>query len=373
VRSGKQQGERGTREGIGRPAPDRGIYFFFGGNVMHRSPTYDPGRRQFLARASATGIAALAGLDHLVARAETPPEISKIRIVHAPAVCFAPQYLAEELLRLEGFTEVEYLALGTRGGPDALADGRADVTMWPAAEFIPHLDAGRPIVLLAGIHGGCWELFGNERVRSIPDLKGKTVSVTYLGDGQHVLLSAMLAYVGIHPREVRWLEANKFQRDAMALFVEGKADAFFGFPPQPQELRARRVGHAIVKTAEDKPWNQYFCCMFAVNRDFAQRNPVATKCALRAVLKATDICASEPQRVARYLADHQYETRFDLSIDALKTVNYRMWRDANPEDTMRFYALRLHEVGMIKSSPQKLIAQGTDWRFLNELKKELKA
>jgi NitT/TauT family transport system substrate-binding protein len=26
---------------------------------------------------------------------------------------------------------------------------------------------------------------------------------------------------------------------------------------------------------------------------------------------------------------------------------------------------------MIKSSPQKLIAQGTDWRFLNELKKEL--
>jgi NitT/TauT family transport system substrate-binding protein len=27
---------------------------------------------------------------------------------------------------------------------------------------------------------------------------------------------------------------------------------------------------------------------------------------------------------------------------------------------------------MIKSSPQKLIAQGTDWRFLNALKKEMK-
>ena len=38
---------------------------------------------------------------------------------------------------------------------------------------------------------------------------------------------------------------------------------------------------------------------------------------------------------------------------------------------MRFYALRLHEPGMIKS-PQKLIAQGTDWRFFNELKKEMK-
>ena len=40
---------------------------------------------------------------------------------------------------------------------------------------------------------------------------------------------------------------------------------------------------------------------------------------------------------------------------------------------MRLYALRLHEAGMIKSSPNKIIAEGTDWRFLNELKRELKA
>ena len=40
---------------------------------------------------------------------------------------------------------------------------------------------------------------------------------------------------------------------------------------------------------------------------------------------------------------------------------------------MRFHALRLHEIGMIKSTPQKILAQGTDWRFLSELKKELKA
>ena len=40
---------------------------------------------------------------------------------------------------------------------------------------------------------------------------------------------------------------------------------------------------------------------------------------------------------------------------------------------MRFYALRLHEVGMIKSTPNTIIAEGTDWRFVNELKRELKA
>ena len=52
---------------------------------------------------------------------------------------------------------------------------------------------------------------------------------------------------------------------------------------------------------------------------------------------------------------------------------YGKWREYDPEDTMRFYALQMHEAGLIKSSPQKIIADGTDWRFFEELKRELKA
>ena len=40
---------------------------------------------------------------------------------------------------------------------------------------------------------------------------------------------------------------------------------------------------------------------------------------------------------------------------------------------MRFYALRLHDLGAIKNTPQQIIANGTNWRFLNEVKRELKA
>jgi NitT/TauT family transport system substrate-binding protein len=54
-------------------------------------------------------------------------------------------------------------------------------------------------------------------------------------------------------------------------------------------------------------------------------------------------------------------------------MNHDKWHEYHPESTVRFYALRLHEVGMLKSSPQKIIAQGTNWRFFNELRKELKA
>jgi hypothetical protein len=67
------------------------------------------------------------------------------------------------------------------------------------------------------------------------------------------------------------------------------------------------------------------------------------------------------------------EDHRDYARATLDDVPYDRWREYDPEDTMRFYALRLREAGLIKSSPQKIIADGTDWRFLNELKRELKA
>jgi NitT/TauT family transport system substrate-binding protein len=44
-----------------------------------------------------------------------------------------------------------------------------------------------------------------------------------------------------------------------------------------------------------------------------------------------------------------------------------------PRDAIRSITLHMHEAGFFESNPQKIIAGGTDWRFLNELKRELKA
>jgi NitT/TauT family transport system substrate-binding protein len=97
-------------------------------------------------------------------------------------------------------------------------------------------------------------------------------------------------------------------------------------------------------------------------------HPVATKRVLRAILKATDLCATEPTRVARQIVDGGFTPRYDYAAQTLSELPYDKWREYDHEDTMRFYALRMHEVGFIKSTPQKIIAEGTDWRFLNELK-----
>ncbi len=138
-------------------------------------------------------------------------------------------------------------------------------------------------------------------------------------------------------------------------------------------MRARKIGRVILNTATDKPWSQYFCCNVFGNRDFVRAHPIATKRALRAILKATDICATEPERAAQRLVDGGSTERYDYALQTLTEVPYNVWREFDPEDSLRFYALRLREVGMIKSTPQQIIAEGTDWRFLNEIKRELKA
>jgi NitT/TauT family transport system substrate-binding protein len=125
--------------------------------------------------------------------------------------------------------------------------------------------------------------------------------------------------------------------------------------------------------ALDQPWSQYFCCIAYGNRDFVRDHPIATKRYLRAILKAADMCVAEPAKAAQRLVDGGFTERYDYALQTLTELPYNRWREFDPEDSMRFYALRLDEVGMIRSSPNAILAEGTDWRFLNELKRELKA
>jgi hypothetical protein len=94
--------------------------------------------------------------------------------------------------------------------------------------------------------------------------------------------------------------------------------------------------------------------------------------AARALLKAADLCGAQPQLAARLMAERGL-TSYEHGLQMLQSIQYGKWREFDPEDALRFFALRMQEVGVVKSSPQKIIAQGTDWRFLNQLRKELKA
>jgi NitT/TauT family transport system substrate-binding protein len=280
--------------------------------------------------------------------------------------------MTEELLHSEGFTDVSYIRLqGTNDATEAIVANDVDITMQYVGPSIMQIDAGKPLIVVAGIQPGCFELFGTEKIRSVRDLKGKTVAVEGFTASAYTFIASMMTYVGLDPRkDVTWSVIPP--SEAMQLLAEGKIDAFLATPPEPQELRARRIGHVVVSSVTDRPWSQYFCCMVVCHREFVRSKPIATKRALRAILKAADACATDPAPVARFLVEKGYAEHYDYALQALREIPYNKWRQYDHEDTVRFYALRLHEGGIVKSSPQKIIGQGTDWRFLNELKRELK-
>jgi len=323
-------------------------------------------RRRFLSGAAIAGAAAMPPARG--GAAEPDLETTSVRLAKNPVICFAPQYVCEDLLRMEGFTDIRYVDTKVSAIGQGLAEGKYDFASNVTAQNVVFVDSGLPITLVAGIHAGCYELFASDGIRSIRDLKGKRVGTTVASD----LLEMMAAFVGLDPKEdltiIRDPEARPLDQ-----FIQGKLDVYMALPPEPQLLHARGFGEVIVRTATDRPWSQYFCCTLAAWRDYVARNPVATKRVIRAMLKAAELCASEPERAARRLVDGGFVDTYEYALQTLNDNPYAHWRDYDAEDTVRFYALRLHEVGAIKKLPQRIIADGTDFRFFDELKRELKA
>jgi NitT/TauT family transport system substrate-binding protein len=341
-------------------------------------------RRRFLTNAALASAAGLGGFGvwGKALAAEPPPEITTIRFEKDPVLCIAPQ-LFQELLRAEGFADIRYVdgltearvrraAEENTGLPsNMIAHGEVDFIREPAHDLVLDMNAGAPIMVLSGLHTGCFGFFGKKEIRTIGDLKGRTVAIgTSAAD--KVFPTILAASVGLDPeKDLRWVVDPSLQ--PIDLFLAGTADAFLVGPPVLQEVRARNIGHLIVDGFTDKPWSQYICCMLATHTEFARKYPVATKRVLRAILKSVDICASDPKRVAQLLVDQGYTERYDYALQAFSDMGYDVWREYDPEDALRFYGLRMYETGLIKTNLNELIASHTDWRFLDELKRELKA
>ena len=334
------------------------------------------GRRQFVRDMAVAGAASVLGMGTEVFAADSALETTRIRLPRvrqSPNICWAPAYIAEDLLKAEGFSDVRFVDYpDTATVYPGMATGDTDIMMGFVAPAIYQIDAGNPLLLLAGVHPGCLELIAGPHVRSVRDLKGKVVAVTALNDPGHLFMTAFIGHVGLDPRrDVKWVVSPAAER--AALLTSGKIDAFMASPPLTQEMRARKIGHVIVNTTTDRPWSQYFCCMVAANREFARKYPVAALRATRAIIKSSELCAADPEPAARHMVRAGTASNYEYVLQGLREIPYGTWRKFDAEDTVRYYALRLQEAGMIKANPQKILAQGTDWRILNELKKELKA
>ncbi|MDH3567911.1 MAG: ABC transporter substrate-binding protein [Desulfobacteraceae bacterium] len=334
-------------------------------------------RREFISKTVTAGTAMYLGLgnDLGLAAVEPPPETTTVRFQQLKSPCWVPQLVAEPLLREEGFKDIQYIKADKevgRGEEDIMA-GRVDFTADFTGLSLIKLVPGSPIDFISGFHVGCYSLIGSDKIKSVRDLKGKKVwAFGNMGDITQSFFKALVNYVGLDAdKDIQYVECSK--DEAIELFKRGKIDAFMSFPPGPQQLKAAGIGHVLVDTNIDRPWSQYFCCMILGRKDFIKNNPVATKKVIRSILRANDMVAQDPAMAAQMLVDWKLKKAVDQKFlaQAFREIPYDKWRDYSPEDTIRFWALRLKELGMIKYNPQEIIDRNTDWSHLVSLKNEL--
>jgi NitT/TauT family transport system substrate-binding protein len=337
-------------------------------------------RRQLLLRTLGTGAAIIGGsaLAACARQSEAaslpPPETTTLRIVMPPE-CDPGVWLARDLLRSEGFIDVTYVptSFTTRGW---LTDDLADVALAHPEFMIATIDAGLPLMILAGLHTACLEVWTDDSITSFSGLRGRRISVRVAdkSDQFFAYFATLLAWIGIDAKDVHFVQAGIGNYPGMvAAFTEGRAEAVLAGGvegPRLRQIKAR--GHVLLDTMIQKPWSQYECCHLVANRDWALKNPAATKRVTRAIIRATDRAAQDRpgaahQAVASGFAADSGES---LVTQAMNMCTYN-WRSVEPEDTLRFFGFRLNEAKLITRTPQEIIAMGANFGYMRQLRSEL--
>ncbi len=307
-------------------------------------------RRRFFRTAALAGAAAALPLSP--AAAEEPGlETTSIKLAKTPAICTMPQMITRQLLEAEGFVDIRYVDVAPVKGTEPLARGDVDLLVHYASNFVIDLAKGETSTVLAGVHVGCFVLFGNERVRRIADLKGKTVGVQGFG----------ISWASVAEPDGRRGRARPQEGHPVARCSGGQAE---GSVHRRQDRRLSRLsaGAAGVARPAYRPRHPRYAQSTGHGRNIfaACSAAIGNSCGgIRSRPNARCVRSSRRRISARPIRRWQrrdlvaggFTDRYDYALQTLKDVSYDQWREYDAEDTIRFYALRMHDAGFDQIEP----------------------
>lgn len=302
-----------------------------------------------------------------------PLETTTIRL--GCGACDAPFFAAESNLRGEGFGDVQINDVGSAGAQPALTSGKIDLGVVIPSHFIDAIQSGVNLVALGSLHAGCIEIWSPQSVASLKDLVGKTVVVpakTLAGPVIYSYAAIVLEQAGVDPKSVNF--DVQPTADAVKLYLDGKNDAVVASTTGLAALKVNPAnkGHAIHNQMMDAPWSSLDCCIIVATQDWVRANPVAAKRALRAIYKTADALPADKTAVAKLAADKGLFGGAP-ALDYIResaNMNYKTWRNSDPEKSVRFYASLIAGIGLLTTSADNL-AKPIDLGILHALSAEL--
>ena len=301
-----------------------------------------------------------------------PPEVTRIRLPAWSAgvnPCVSTLYVAEPFLRNEGFEPIYVPGAPTDDWEQLVSTRAVDFAQDFGAAAAKGIDHGFNLTVLAGVHIGCYEIFAHDGISSIGDLAGGKVAVPFGDDTEqpnYAFMVTIMNYIGVPANRV----VTSYDPEKLPHLLQShEIDAVLALQPSAENLRDLEGVRVIFDSATDQPFVNEYCCMLFANSRFVKENPLATLRALRALLKGAESIAEDPGRAASLLGNLDRSIVVDDAHRELQHLPYDLWRTFSPEESLRFYALRLKEAGETSMDPNKLV-KTADWRFLDRLRQD---
>jgi len=252
-------------------------------------------------------------------------ETNKVRVGYIGLTCEAPIFSAYEngFFKEEGL-DVELVKCDWSTYKDVFALGRFDITHHLVMYFLKPIEQGLDVKFTGGIHRGCLRVQApiNGKIRTIEDLRGKTIGVPGMGTPPFIFASRVMGTHGIDPsKDVSW---KVFPAGELGLALEkGDVDAVANAEPIGSLLMATGKVQNVADQAKDPPYNDEYCCAVIVNGKFLSKNPKAAAAATRALLKGAKWVQENPLAAARLSVEKKYlASTVELNTIALSHLNY---------------------------------------------------
>ncbi|WP_026486253.1 ABC transporter substrate-binding protein [Caldanaerobius polysaccharolyticus] len=252
-------------------------------------------------------------------------KLAHVRIGHYGGTCDAPTYVAYEkgFFKKNGL-DVELVKVDFNTLKDGIGTGKIDAVNASPGLFKP-IEQGLNIKITNGIHTGCIQgvVPVNSPIKSIKDLKGKTIGVDAIGGVPMVLLSAELNKYGIDPKkDVTW----KVYPDAQLqqAMEKGEIDAFVAWDPFGEQTIEAGKGRNIFGNNH----NDQYCCFVGINGKVLKENPDIAKAITKSYAEADKWIEQHPDETAKLEADKKYVPG-DVELNAKLLKSYEFISDKN--------------------------------------------
>ncbi len=250
---------------------------------------------------------------------------AKVKLAYLGLTCEAAMFVAREngYFQEEGI-EVEFVKTDWDGLRDGLGLGKFDANYTLIMYLLKPIEQGLDVKITGGVHSGCLrtQVPDASPVKSLADLKGKTIGIPNMGSPPFLFTSRALAAKGLDPsKDVNWVVVAP---ELMKIALEkGQVDAVANSEPMGSILTAQAGVRTVADQAVDEPYRDEYCCATVVSGKFAASNPTAAAKITRALLKGALWVDTNPRAAAEMAVEKKYvASTVELNAHALGKLRY---------------------------------------------------